>query len=314
MSGLTNAFRRVAPSVVRSNFGAVSALPLQMTQVRFASEKAIKERMDATANINKITETMKMVSSSKMKQDEARLLTARPYQSWVTGLHPAKQSLESFTTKIDELPDKNLFVLCTSDKGMCGAINSSMGRYMKALLPKILKKKKDVSLFLIGDKGRGQLAKAFSENITQCCTDSKAPYSYSLASAIAQDVSPLKADAVHIVFQKYVSAIAYEATVITLTPPDALKEEPYVEYEFEPDNKPELLEDMWEMSIATSLYTSMLETAASEQSSRMNAMENASKNGGELLKALSIEYNRARQARITTELCEIISGASALEG
>ena len=70
---------------------------------------------------------------------------------------------------------------------------------------------------------------------------------------------------------------------------------------------------MWEMSLATSIYTSMLETAASEQSSRMNAMENASKNGNELLKALSIEYNRARQARITTELCEIISGASALE-
>jgi F-type H+-transporting ATPase subunit gamma len=313
MSMLTNAFRRVAPNAIRTNLGVVSTLPGQFNQVRFASEKAIKERMDATANINKITETMKMVSSSKMKQDEARLLQARPYQAWVNGLHPTKQSLDSFVSKLNDLPEKNLFVLCTSDKGMCGAINSSMGRYFKAFLPKVLKQKKDASLFIIGDKGRGQLAKTFPENIVEVCTDSKAPYSFTLASAIAQDVAPLKADAVHVVFQKYVSAIAYEATVITLTPPDAMPSEPYVEYEFEPDNKPELLDDMWEMSIATSIYTSMLETAASEQSSRMNAMENASKNGNELLKALSIEYNRARQARITTELCEIISGASALE-
>jgi len=313
MSMLSNAFRRVAPSVLRTNYGVVSTLPGQINQVRFASEKAIKERMDSTANINKITETMKMVSSSKMKQDEARLLSARPYQSWVNGLHPTKQSLDSFIAQMDSLPQKNLFLLCTSDKGMCGAINSSMGRYFKAFLPKLMKTKKDASLFIIGDKGRGQLAKAFPENIAQVCSDAKAPYSFTLASAIAQDVAPMKADAVHVVFQKYVSAIAYEATVITLTPPDAMSSEPYVEYEFEPDNKPELLEDMWEMSLATSIYTSMLETAASEQSSRMNAMENASKNGNELLKALSIEYNRARQARITTELCEIISGASALE-
>jgi F-type H+-transporting ATPase subunit gamma len=278
-----------------------------------ASEKEIAARMKSTAGINKITKTMKMVAASKMRGDEDRLKAGRPFQKWVDGFTPPPVLLEDFAKSLDKLPQSNLLVVITTDRGLCGGVNSSLARVMKHMVPALDKEKKDVQLFIVGDKGRATMGRPLGEFITQINSDSGTPYNFSLAAALAQDVTQIKADAVHVVFNRFRSAIAYEATVKTLYPPAALTGEPYVEYEFEPDTKTEVLDDMYEMAIATTMFTSMLESAAAEQSSRMNAMENASKNGEDLIKELSIQYNRARQSRITTELVEIISGASALE-
>ncbi|CAN0016642.1 unnamed protein product, partial [Phaeothamnion confervicola] len=109
------------------------------------------------------------------------------------------------------------------------------------------------------------------------------------------------------------AAIAYDTSVKSISNLAMAAEEPMIEYEFEPDTKTEVLADLYEYLLASQLYHSMMEGATSEQSSRMNAMENASKNGGEMIEKLTLQYNRARQARITTELIEIISGASALD-
>ena len=153
------------------------------------------------------------------------------------GFTPPAVLLEDFAKNVDALPDSNLLVVITTDRGLCGGVNSSLARVLKQLVPKLRKAKKDVQLFIIGDKGRAQLGRPLGEFITQVNSDSAAPYNFSLASALAQDVTQCKADAVHVVYNKFKSAIAYEATVKTLFPPSALEGEPYVEYEFEPDTK-----------------------------------------------------------------------------
>lgn len=145
--------------------------------------------------------------------------------------------LEDFAKNIDTLPQSNLLVVITTDRGLCGGVNSSLARVLKQMVPKLDKAKKDVQLFIIGDKGRAQMGRPLGEFITQVNSDSAAPYNFSLASALAQDVTKIKADAVHVVYNKFKSAIAYEASVKTLVPPASLGGEPYVEYEFEPDTK-----------------------------------------------------------------------------
>lgn len=295
------------------NRPSLSSLNKRIAVRGMASEKEIAARIKSTTGINKITKTMKMVAASKMRGDEDRLKAGRPFQKWVDGFTPKPVLLEDFAKDIESLPQSNLLVVVTTDRGLCGGVNSSLARVLKNMVPALDKAKKDVQLFIIGDKGRATMGRPLGEFITQINSDSATPYNFSLAAALAQDVSQIKADAVHVVFNRFRSAIAYEATVKTMYPPAALTGEPYVEYEFEPDTKTEVLDDMYEMAIATTVFTSMLESAAAEQSSRMNAMENASKNGEDLIKELSIQYNRARQSRITTELVEIISGASALE-
>lgn len=289
-------------------------IPAVMTQqVRgMASEKQIKDRMTSTEGINKITKTMKMVAASKMKGDEKRLKDARPYQSFVTNIAGPPKLWEDWAAGINDLPEKNTIVAIFTDKGLCGGVNTGAGRAFKSTLPALAKAGKDYKLFICGEKGRAQLSRLFADNIVEINSDAATPYTFTLAASIAQGVVSQDADAIHVVFNEFKSAIAYELAVITVEPFDQLPVEPFMEYEFEPDTKSEVLQDLSEFATATSIFTSLMENAASEQSSRMNAMENASQNGEDLLKDLSIEYNRARQARITTELVEIISGASAL--
>jgi len=286
---------------------------VNLTQKRtMASEKQIKDRMTSTEGINKITKTMKMVSASKMKGDEARLKSARPFQSYVTNIAGEAKLWEDWMATSGDLPEKNTLVTLFSDKGLCGGVNTGAGRAYKSSLPGLMKKGKDFKIFIIGEKGRAQLTRVFAEQVVEVNSDAVTPYTFSLASSIAQGVVKEPADQIHVAFNSFRSAIAYELSVVTIEPFDQLAVEPFMEYEFEPDTKNEVLQDLSEFATATTIYTSLMENAASEQSSRMNAMENASQNGEELLKDLSIEYNRARQARITTELVEIISGASAL--
>ena len=140
-----------------------------------------------------------------------------------------------------------------------------------------------------------------------------------MACAVAEDILKTEYDVTRIIFNRFVSAIAQKPTIATVLSPNALEKEAEAgsaidQYEIEGPDRAELLQDLGEFQLATTLFTGMLENNCSEQSSRMSAMENSTKNAGEMLGKLTLTYNRTRQAGITTELSEIISGATALEG
>jgi F-type H+-transporting ATPase subunit gamma len=206
-----------------------------------------------------------------------------------------------------------LFVVCTTDKGLCGGVNTILGRMTRGAIARLEADGKNVSLFVLGEKGRAQMRRVYESQIVGVATDRQMPYTFELATSIATDIISGEYDAVHFLYNKFKSAIVYIPSIKTVVP---LKDpaSPFLhKFEVEPENDPETLQNFYEYTMATKLYHVLLDNATSEQSSRMSAMENASKNAGEMLGKLNLQYNRARQARITTELIEIISGASALE-
>lgn len=173
---------------------------------------------------------------------------------------------------------------------------------------------KSPKIFVVGDKGRTQMRRIFPDEMAGVATEVVAPMTFDMASAVASEALKVPNDSVFVIHNVFVSLISYRPSVQPIAQFATGDNEALVEYEFEPDNKSEILDDLFEYALTSSIYSGYLEGAASEQSSRMQAMENAMKNSGELIDKLTIIYNRARQARITTDLIEIISGASALEG
>ena len=205
--------------------------------------------------------------------------------------------------------------MMTTDKGLCGGVNTILTRMTRQLIARLDAAKKDARLVILGDKGRAQMRRAFSDRIVMSMTERVMPYNFDLASALAQDLLvSTEYQGVHVVYNRFKSAISYIPTIRSITPLLDSNAPKLASFEVEPENDAETLQNFYEYTLATQVYYAMLENATSEQSSRMNAMENASKNAGEMINKLTLQYNRARQARITTELIEIISGASALKG
>jgi F-type H+-transporting ATPase subunit gamma len=258
---------------------------------------------------------MKMVSQAKMKGDVNRLDAAKPFAKWVDALGADTQEIEFIDT--ERFPKTNLFVAFSTDKGLCGGVNSFITRGLRGIAAKMEADGKDFKLVVYGEKGRSQMRRLFDGKMVVAATDCEYPATFSSVSGVANEVlsiDPSEYEATHLLYNQYVSAIAYTPSCKTL--PDLGGEgldEALVEYEFEPDTKAEVMTDLKEYLYASSMFYSVMENATSEQSARASAMENASKNAGELIDALTLQYNKARQARITTELIEIISGASALE-
>lgn len=275
---------------------------------RSVSTQAVKIRMRSVANIQKITSAMKMVAASKMRSAE-------------TSTKNARGIVEPFLRLLGDLPgaegQKNLVVPITTDRGLCGAINTFVSKYARATLGAVEGEGKESSLIVLGEKGRSQLQRDMRKKIVATFADTgKAKMTFSQVSAIAEEILKTEYDVVRIVFNRFVSAISQKPTIATVLSPDALEREAEAggaidRYEIEGPDRPELLQDLAEFQLATMLYTSMLENNCSEQSSRMSAMENSTKNAGEMLDRLTLTYNRTRQASITTELIEIISGATA---
>lgn len=213
---------------------------------------------------------------------------------------------------VTDFPEKNLLIAFTTDKGLCGGVNSILSRQTRQLLSRLESSQKSYEVYILGEKGRGQLRRSVGDKLIGCATDRLSPYSFDLALSITDDILNSEFDAVHLLYNEFVSAIAYTPSIKSITPMVDPTVEFLYPFEVEPENDPETLQNFFEFTLATQLFHSLLENATSEQSSRMNAMENASKNAGEMIEKLTLQYNRARQARITTELIEIISGASAL--
>jgi len=297
---------RAAPRVVASR--AVIARGM-------ATEKQIWNQIQSTKNIQKITSSMKMVSAAKLKGDEARRGTAIAFNTWAEAINGKPQLLEDAT--FEELPQKVLIVPLSSDKGLCGGINSFITRNVKTCVSKLADQGKDADIAVIGDKGRGQLRRVVGEKITMSLTEVESPGNFTLAGAIASELIANGAgdyDAVVIFYNSFINKGTYTQKYKVIKPFSGEGEdEPLLAYEFEPDTKSEVLTDLQEYLLTSEIYDSLMDGAAAEQSSRMTAMENASRNAGEMIDSLTLKYNRARQSRITTELIEIISGAAALE-
>ena len=283
-----------------------------------ATEKQIWNQIQSTKNIRKITASMKMVSAAKLKGDENRLALAIPFNEWTNALCDKTVEIDDpANISYEELPKKTLIVPLTSDKGLCGGINSFITRAVKDCITKLDSQGKECDVMIVGDKGRSQMSRAFPEKVTRAATEVVSPGNFNLAAALSSEIVAAGAadyDAVMIVYNSFVNAAVYKQYYKVIKPLTGEGEdEPMVNYEFEPDVKSEILTDLYEYLLTSQIYYCFMDGAAAEQSSRMTAMENASKNAGEMIDSLTLQYNRARQARITTELIEIISGASALE-
>jgi len=288
----------------------------QMVQSRgMATEKQIFNQIQSTKNIRKITASMKMVSAAKLKGDENRLATAKPFNLWAQSITGEPKMVED--ADFSELPQKTLVVPLTSDKGLCGGINTFISRSVREIVKKTSEEGKTVDIVVIGDKGKSQMRRQFSDKILVSATEVEAPGTYALTSTLASEIMSVAGDydAICIVYNSFVNAAVYNQAYKVVTPFVTEGEgESLISYEFEPSTKSEILNDLGEYLLSSEIYEAWMDGAAAEQSSRMTAMENASKNAGEMIESLTLKYNRVRQARITTELIEIISGASALEG
>jgi len=294
--------------MMKTSFGARMVLG----QVRgMATEKQLKLRIVGTKNIAKITKSMKMVSAAKLRGDQQRLAAAEPFAAWAGKVTGDRQVLENLPATA--FPAKNLIVAFTTDKGLCGGVNSILCRMTRQLIARLDAEGKQYGVYVLGDKGKGQLRRVVGDKLVGSSTERSLPYSFDLASALAAEVIDSEYDAIHLVYNEFKSAIAYTPSIKTITPVSDPADPFLYSFEIEPENDPDTLRNFYEYTLATQIYHSLLQNATSEQSSRMNAMENASKNAGEMIGKLTLQYNRARQARITTELIEIISGASALK-
>lgn len=265
--------------------------------------------MRSVGNIQKITKAMKMVAASKMRSAQANTEKAR-------GI------VAPFLRLLGDLPsaqgEKNVWIPITTDRGLCGAINTMIAKYTRTAVA--AQGAENNSLIVIGEKGRSQLQRDMRSSISATFADTgKVRHTFPLACTIAEEILKTEYDVSRIIFNRFVSAIAQKPTIATVLSPDALEKEAEAggaidQYEIEGPDRAELLQDLAEFQLATTLYTAFLENNCSEQSSRMSAMENSTKNAGEMLGKLTLTYNRTRQASITTELIEIISGATALGG
>lgn len=289
---------------------------LMPTQTRtFAvSEKDLKQRMKTVNNIKKITKAMKMVATSKMKADLARLENGKRFGT--NAVDMIFTSDKYMTDRAPTVPSEaeELIVTLTSDKGMCGAINSGIIRSVKEYVATNGRQRK--TIFSIGDKGTVGMQRPLPDLLKVGISEVSTPYNYPTVMAITEHIMKASEgkDKITVFYNEYKSAIATIIRQLDIMPRkrflDTLKLGRLYEMKY-PDRttgNPAL----YELYVTSNLWVAFLNNAASEQSARMNAMENASKNAGEILDKLTLMYNKARQARITMELVEIISGAAAL--
>lgn len=216
--------------------------------------------------------------------------------------------------------DKHLFLTLTTDRGLCGGINSTLSKYTRTLLNLTSGgEEKKLMVAIIGDKGRAQLQRDQGDAIVYTAADmAKVNLNFSVASYVAEEVLKTQYDAVRILFNRFESAIKFTPTIVTVLSPEGL--EKHVDangkldmYELEGPDRGELLQDLAEFQLVASVFSSLLDNQTSEMGARMMAMDSSSRNAADMLEKLTLSYNRSRQAGITTELIEIISGASALD-
>lgn len=278
----------------------------QQQQARgMATLKTISIRLKSVKNIQKITQSMKMVSAAKYTRAERDLKMARPYGEG------AKQFYEKAEVgPVGEAPQK-LLIAITSDRGLCGAVHTQVSRNIRA---ELAEDAENIKVFCVGDKSRAILQRLYSKNILIVANEvGRKPPTFLDASKVASTVltSSYEFSSGKIVYNRFKSVVSYMTSNLPLFSLDAVNAAPKLPVYDSLDD--EVLQSYLEYSMASLLFYAMKEAACSEQSSRMTAMDSASKNAGEMIDKLTLTFNRTRQAVITRELIEIISGAAALE-
>jgi len=269
-----------------------------------ATLKAIALRLKSVKNIQKITQSMKMVSAAKFARAERELKPARPYGAGATAFY------EKAEVKGEEDKPTELIVACSSDRGLCGGIHSSICKHIKADLAGDASK---AAILCIGDKSRAQLARTLSKNIiAQVGEVGRKPATFEDAAKIASYILSSGYDfgSGRIIYNKFRTVVSYDLTEIPFFPVSAIAAGEKISVYDSLDA--DVIQSYMEYSLASLIFYAMKEGACAEQSSRMTAMDNASKNAGEMIDKLTLTYNRTRQAVITGELIEIISGAAAV--
>lgn len=285
------------------------------------SLKDLKNRIKSVKSTQKITKAMKMVAAAKLRRAREQAEAARPYAEAMERVLSAVaanneqratgNALLSGTGK----DDTQLIVVATSDRGLCGGFNSSIVRAVRRKVRELQAQGKAVKLLFVGRKGYEQLAQEFSKIIIGKSELPKKKLGYSDAEIISKDLITRleneEFDVVHIVYNHFKSAISQVVSFQQIIPLQVQPTTSNSVYEYEP-NEAEILADLLPRNLGVQIYTALLENAASEQGARMTAMDNATRNAGDMIKGLSLKYNRTRQAVITKELIEIISGAEAV--
>ena len=288
-----------------------------------ASLKELKGRINSVKSTQKITKAKQMVAAAKLRKAQSNAEAARPYAARlaeVMGSLAAKITVSENSPKLLAGTGKDqvhLLVVANSDKGLCGAFNSNIVKAAKLRALELKAEGKTVLFYLVGRKGRAMIRREFPNDILAMfdTTDVREP-GYAEADRIAAELVALydagKFDVAHLFYSKFRSALAQEPTeqqIIPVPAPTAASTSGAVDYEPEEEA---ILAALLPRYLKTQLFGALLENMASEQGASMTAMDNATRNAGDLINKLTIQYNRSRQAAITTELIEIIAGAEAL--
>lgn len=292
------------------------------------SLKDLKNRINSVKSTRKITKAMQMVAAAKLRRAQEAAEAGRPYAERLNAVvgklsaganpHTAPKLLTG--TGADQV---HLLIVATAERGLCGGFNSSIVRLTRVRIRELQAAGKTVKILTIGRKGRDQLRRDYADLFVKHVDLSGLKrVDYATAQGVATDILAMfeagEFDVATLFFNQFESVISQIPTAQQLIPanfetdaPDPDEDGASVPYEYEPEEDA-ILADLLPRAIATQIFTGLLENAASEQGARMSAMDNATRNAGDLIDKLTLEYNRSRQAAITKELIEIISGAEAL--
>ncbi|MDP3960765.1 MAG: F0F1 ATP synthase subunit gamma [Pseudorhodobacter sp.] len=287
------------------------------------SLKDLKNRIASVKNTRKITKAMQMVSAAKLRRAQDAAVAARPYAERMSAV---MAGLAASVGKSDTAPrllagtgsDKtHLLVVMTSERGLCGGFNSTIVRLARVRINELLAAGKTVKILTVGKKGREQLRREYGRHFVGHVdlTEVKR-VGYDNAQAIARDLAKRfeaeEFDTATLFYNRFQSVISQIPTALQVIPAQfEASAQAATGYDYEPSEEA-ILADLLPRSLATQVFTALLENGASEQGARMSAMDSATRNAGEMIDKLTIQYNRSRQAAITKELIEIISGAEAL--
>ena len=288
------------------------------------SLKDLKNRIGSVKSTQKITSAMKMVAAAKLRKAQEQALASRPYTLLMDKV-VSKIASKTSGNSIDLLTGKTdnktqLIVVFSADRGLCGGFNGSITRAVRAEVKKLEQEGIQVKLLMVGKKSADALNREFGHLFIERIDGNSAKPNYTDAEILAKKIITLfennEFGICKVIFNKFVSAITQEVTYKSLIPAEIQETEEDTNnsnsiYEFEPSEE-EILNDLLPRNLSTQLFSSQMESTASELAARMTAMDNATRNAGDMIDNLTLLYNRTRQAVITKELIEIISGAEAL--
>ena len=290
-----------------------------------ASLDDLKKRISSVKSTQKITKAMKMVAAAKLRRAQESAEKGRPYSDKMNNIILNLSNSISDKSNSPKLlagsgEDKvHLCIVMTSDRGLCGGFNTNIIKKAKSYFQKILDEGKSLKIITVGSKGYDQLKRIYKDNIIEKISFKESKYvnyfdADKVGKIIIEKFEKKEFDICAIFYNQFknvITQIPQEQQIIPLKASESKGNSSEENYEFEPEED-EILSNLLPKNISTQIFKAMLENSASEQGSRMSAMDNATRNAGEMVDKLTIQYNRSRQAAITKELIEIISGAESL--